>query len=248
VLSQDERQRPTNILAVKPAIEAVYKDVAAQGEARYRPFWWLHVVVLGGTVLLRGEAACEPYATDAARQAIRDCLLGFPDDLAAAASWRLQRVAIPTVARVIGGEAPLETWSENTRGRLAPEDQFRWDFRPSWFFMHGVARAMREILSNISPWDAPTIDKETGEFALALDRLPIPTTEWHGPMGDDWLRSWQRVDPLLMCSLATLVEFPQGDDLLDDRGVQRVILNAAASEHELLRRPAVPLAKRLGLV
>jgi hypothetical protein len=101
VLAQDERQRPTELMQVKPAIEAVFKHQCPDGAPLYRPLWWLHIVILVGCVALRGKSGCEPYAEDMARQAIRDALLGFPEDDVAAASWQLQRVFIPVTARVL---------------------------------------------------------------------------------------------------------------------------------------------------
>jgi hypothetical protein len=55
------------------------------------------------------------------------------------------------------------------------------------------------------------------------------------------------MSPLLECTLAALNDNPEGDDLLDNPELRAVIVEAARSEHELLRRPAVPLARRLGL-
>jgi hypothetical protein len=51
-----------------------------------------------------------------------------------------------------------------------------------------------------------------------------------------------------MCGLTVLNEHPGGDDLItDDAYVRSAIGAAVSSEHELLRRPAIPLMKRLGL-
>jgi hypothetical protein len=245
VLSQDERQRPTQIMQVWPAIEAVFRNRVPDGAPLRRPLWWLHVVVLGGCIQLRGQPSCEPYATDTARQALRDCLLEFPDDPVAAASWRFQRVAIPRTAR-IAALAPLEELSTEARARLSPEDRIRYRLEPSWFFMHSVTNTMLRLLSSINPWTTDGLDRRAAEVAEALGRLPVPDREWPGPMGDAWLRSWADVDPLLMCSLAAVNENPAGDDLIDNE-IRAVIRAAASSERELLRRPAAPLAERLGL-
>ena len=246
VMSQEERQRPTQIKQVWPAIEAVFRKRVPDGAPLRRPLWWLHVVVLGGCIRLRGKPSCDPYATDAARQAMRDCLLGFPDDDVAAASWRFQRVAIPLVARM-AALAPLEELSSEARARLSPEDRIRYRLDPAWFFMHSVRTGMIRTLASIDPWTPEELDGRTAELGQALERAPIPDREWPGPIGDPWLRSWTRVDPLLMCGLAALNENPAGDDLIDTEGVRRSIQVAASSEHELFRRPAVPLAERLGI-
>ncbi len=246
VLYQDERQRPTQILQFRRAIEAVYKRRCPDGAELYRPLWWLQIVVLGGCLELRGQPACEPYATDTATQAIRDVLLGFPDDPAAGASRRLQRSLIPVLARV-GALGPLEGLSQTTRARLSPEDRIRYRFDPSWFFMNFIRSSAIDFLGKIDPWTAEEIDKQAAEVVESLRRLPIPDREWIGPMGDPWLQSWQRVDPLLMCGLSVLAAIPSGDELLTDSELRSVIADAAAGDEELLRREAVPLAERLGL-
>jgi hypothetical protein len=202
-------------------------------------------VVLGGCIQLRGQASCEPYATDAARQEVRNCLLGFPDDAVAAASWRFQRVAIPLTVR-IAALAPLEELSNEARARLSPEDRIRYQLEPSWFFMHSVRNTMIRLLASIDPWTTDELERQAGELTGALGRVPLPNREWPGPIGDPWLRSWADVDPLLMCGLAVLNQNPAGHDLIDDGG-RAAIQAAASSEHKLLRRPAGPLADRLGL-
>ena len=246
VLYQDERQRPTQILQYRPAIEAVYKRRCPEGATLYRPLWWLQVVVLGGCLDLRGQSGCEPYATDTASQTIRDVLLGFPDDPAAAASWRLQRSLVPLLVR-IGALGPLEELSEKARASLSAEDRIRYRFDPSWFFMHFVRSSAIDFLGKIDPWTAQELDKHGTEAMASLDRVPIPDSEWIGPLGDPWLRSWRRVDPLLMCGLSVLAASPSGDELLIDSALRSVIADSAASDEPLLHRAAVPLAERLGL-
>jgi hypothetical protein len=88
--------------------------------------------------------------------------------------------------------------------------------------------------------------RQARETTEAFHRIPLPEREWPGPMGDPLLVSWQEVDPLLMCGLAVLNEHHGGDDLLADEEIRMTITAAATSQHELLRRPSVPLARRLG--
>jgi hypothetical protein len=177
VLMQEERQRPTQILQVWPAVEAVYRDRVKDPTSLRRPLWWLHVVVFGGCLGLRNEPACEPYATDAARQAVRDCLLGFPDDPVAAAAWRFQRVAIPLAARACA-HGPLDELSARARARLSPEDRIRYRMDPAWFFMHAVRSSMIELLAAVDPWTAEHLDEQTREVAELLARSPTPDREW----------------------------------------------------------------------
>ncbi len=54
--------------------------------------------------------------------------------------------------------------------------------------------------------------------------------------------------PVADARLAVLSDDPKGDELLDTQDVKDAILSAARSEFKLLRRPAVPLARRLGLL
>jgi hypothetical protein len=115
-------------------------------------------------------------------------------------------------------------------------------------FMMLVRGQVRTSRRQIDPWTAENLNAEADEARAMLDRLPVPPGEWVGPLGDPWLQSWKDMDPLLMCRLAVLAAYPAGDELLDTRDVSDAILAAACSEFELLRRPAVPLARRLGLL
>jgi len=182
VLHQDERQRPTQILSVWPAIEAVYERRCPDGAYLRRPLWWLHIVALGGSILLRGESGCEPYATDMARQQIRDAILGFPDNPAEAASWRLQRELIPMLAKAAGA-APLRELSQQARAQLSPEDRIRYSFEPGWFLMQGVQTATVDFLAKIEPWEPKAIDHALAEVREAAEKIQTPSSEWFGPMG-----------------------------------------------------------------
>lgn len=246
VLYQVEPQRPTQIMSAWKAIEAVYKGRCAEGAVLHRPLWWLHIVVLGGCLKLRGEPGCEPYATDYARQEIRNALLEFPDDEVERAFWRLQRVLIPMIVRV-GGFFPFQEMSEAARAKLSPEDRIRYRMDPSWFYMHAVRASLVKRFSEIEPWTVERLDQETAEISKSPLLEYTPSIEWIGPLGDPWLESWKEMSPLLECGLTTLNDNPEGDDLLDDPELRAVIVEAARSEHKLLKRPAVPLAKRLGL-
>jgi hypothetical protein len=246
VLYQPEAQRPTQIMSAWRAVEAVYKAQCAEGAHLERAFWWLHIVVLGGCLKLRGAPGCEPYATDYARQEIRNALLEFPDDEVERAFWRLQRVLIPMGARV-GGFFPFQDMSEQARAKLSPEDRIRYSMDPSWFYMHTMRATLVKHISEIEPWTVERLDAETAEVQKSPLLQQTPSGEWIGPLGDPWLQSWQEMSPLLECGLAALNDNPEGDDLLDDAELRAVIVQAALSEHELLRRPAVPLARRLGL-
>jgi hypothetical protein len=246
VLYQPEAQRPTQILSAWRAVEAVYKGKVPEGAPLQRAFWWLHIVVLGGCLRLRGQPGCEPYATDTARQAIRNVLLEFPDDEVERAFWRLQRVLIPLSVRV-SGMFPLEGISEQARAKLSPEDRIRYRMDPTWFFMHIVRAGLIRQFSEIDPWTVKRLD----EVRVEAEKSPVltmtPPTDWVGPLGDPWLATWKDMSALLECGLAALNDNPEGDDLLEDPELRRAILEAARSEHELLRRPAIPLAERLGL-
>jgi hypothetical protein len=246
VLAQDERQRPTQLMQVKPAIEAVFKHQCPDGAPLYRPLWWLHIVILVGCVALRGKSGCEPYAEDMARQAIRNALLGFPEDDVAAASWQLQRVFIPVTARVLAC-APLEDLSAGIRSRMSAEDKIRWRIDPARLLMHGVTMATFRKLGEIDPWDVEALDRETVAARDALERLSDPQGEWVGPIGDPWLKTWENVDHLQMCALSVLGRDTSADDLLREDEIQATILAAAESEHQILNRVGRPVAERLGL-
>jgi len=244
VTYQPERQRETQIRSVWPAIEAVYRDNVREGGHLRRPLWWLHTVVLDGCLKLRGEAGCEPAATNFATQEVRNHLLAFPDDPVEAASWRLQRVLIPLAAR-IAGLGPHKDLSDAVRATLSPEDRIRYRLDPTFFFMLTVRKVVIDLLGGIEPWTENRIDQEAVRARRDLERFPVPPSEWIGPMGDPWLESWQDVDPMLMCGLSVLNDEPAGDNLLNVPELRCVIEEAAASPHELLRRAAAPLLQRL---
>ena len=247
VLAQDDVQRPTQILQVTRAIEAVHRPHVPKGAPAFRPLWWLSVVVLGGCIRLRGEPGCEPYATEAATQAIRDCLLEFPDDPLAAAAWRYQRTMIPLAARLTA-LAPLDELSVEAMAQLSPEDRIRYRPDPSWFFAHAFRSATIRMLGSVDPWTVERLEELTAETAASLARVPVPPRDWLGPATDPWMSSWAEINPLLEFGLAALAEHVGGDDLVAaDSHLVAAVTAAAASEHELLRRPAVPLAERLAL-
>jgi hypothetical protein len=113
--------------------------------------------------------------------------------------------------------------------------------------MHGVRMSMIDYLAKIDPWTVEELERQTAEVKASLARIPIPATEWIGPLGDPWLRSWEHMDPLLMCGLSVLSDQPPGDELLSDPELRRVIAQAAVSDDGLIRRAARPVAVRLGL-
>lgn len=249
ILAQPEAQRPSQLMLYWRAIEAIYIARGVQSEPR-RPLWWAHVALLGGCLGLRGEANCEPHATDMARQAVRDSLLNFPDDPVARASWRLQRAAIPVICRV-GGFAPLGQMAAEARKGLSPENRIRYPMflGPEWFFSHTVRRIAIDMLGGVDPWSVEELERLAAEYEDSLQRIPIPPVgDWHGPAGDSWLQLWQRLDPLLESALAVMSANDGGDDLIvENPDLRNVVQSAATSDDELLRRAAGPLASRLGL-
>jgi len=246
VMAQEERQRPTQMLQVRQAIEAVFKDRCPEGAVLYRPLWWLHVIILAGSLELRGKPGCEPYAGDMSRQGICDTLLCFPDDEVAAASWRFQRSFIPLAARLLSS-GPLEDLSAQARSRMSAEDQIRWRMDPTWFLMHGVTMSVIGKLAEIDPWSVEQLEREAATAQEALAKLPPPHEGWVGPIGDPWLETWGDIDHLQMCALVVLGDKPSADDLLQEEDVQTAILGAARSEHQALSRFGKPVAERLGL-
>ncbi len=212
-----------------------------------RPLWWLHTVVLSGALALRGEEGCEPKAGELARELAGHHLLDFVEMPVSGASWRLQRALVPSVARIVA-LAPLAQLSDAMRSGMSAAERIQSAVSPSWMFMMLVRGQVRTYLRQIDPWTAENLNAEAEQARAMLDRLPIPPSEWVGPLGDPWLQSWKDIDPLLMCGLAVLAEYPAGDELLDTQDVKDAILAAARSEFELLRRPAAPLVERLGLV
>jgi hypothetical protein len=212
-----------------------------------RPLWWLHTVVLSGCLRLRGQEGCEPKATELARELARHHLLDFVDLPVSGASWRLQRALIPSTARLVAA-TPLAQLSDAMRSGMSAAERIQSAVGPTWVFMMLVRGLVRARLRQIDPWTAENLNAEAAQAQEMLERLPIPPGEWIGPFGDPWLQTWPEMDPLLMCGLATLNDDPKGDELVDTQDVRDAILPAAYSEFELLRRPAVPLARRLGLL
>lgn len=244
VLAQDEVQRPTQLLRVWPAIDAVYeKAVPAKSNPR-RPLWWIHIAVLASSLRLRGEPGCEPYAEEMARRALRDTLLGFPDDPVAAAFWDLQRALIPLTARIVAN-APLEKLSEQASAHLSAEDRIRYKVDPARVLIRNVKLIVLEKVQEIEPWTAAQLQAEAGAAKKLLAERPIPEKDWPGPIGDPWLMTWQKTDPLRVTALAILAKDASGDDLLDGEDVRESITEAAASEYEYESRWAKPVQERL---
>lgn len=242
----DGREFAEAVLA-QPAARRAHELDRAWKTLMGRPLWWLHTVVLSGALALRGDTGCEPKASELARELARHHLLDFQDMPVSAASWKLQRALIPSVAR-IGALAPLAQLSDAMLSGMSATERIQSAVGPSWMFMMLVRGQVRTRLRKIDPWTAENLNAEAEQAQAMLDRLPIPPREWIGPLGDPWVQTWPEMDPLLMCGLAVLSDDPNGDDLLDTQDVKDAILAAARSEFELLRRPAVPLAERLGLI
>jgi hypothetical protein len=211
-----------------------------------RPLWWLHSVLFAGCLNLRGQAGCEPLASELSTEGLRNHLLAFPDQRVSAAAWRLQRSLIPAVARILS-VAPLQQLSDRAKSVLPAEEQIRFNVEPSRIFVVGVSEAVRMRLRSLPNWTAEGLDVAAVDAESMLSRLPIPAGPWPGPVGDPWLQSWERISPLLMCGLTILNEDAAGDELLGEEE-RAAIFAAATGDYELLRRPAVPLATRLGLI
>jgi hypothetical protein len=212
-----------------------------------RPLWWLHTVILIGCLRLRGQEGCEPIASELAGQEARNHLLEFKDEQIWASLWRLQRALIPATARITA-LMPLRQLEEAAKAVIPAEQRLRYNFDQSRLLYVLVSEIVRTRLREINPWTAEALVSDAEEAEKMLARLPIPPGPWLGPIGDPWLQSWQRFSPLVMCGLTALNEDPTGDDFLDANDLRPVVLSAATGEFEVLRRPAVPLAQRLGLL
>jgi hypothetical protein len=243
---RDGREFAEAVLA-QPTEKRAEQLQLAQKILMGRPLWWLHTVVLSGCLSMRGEEGCEPTISEIARQEIRHHLPGFQDDPVGVASWRLQRALIPSTARLVA-LAPLTQLSDAIRSKMSAEERILYALDPTWIFMMLVRNVLRTRLRQINPWTPDTLNSEAQRAQEMLERLPIPPGQWPGPLGDPWLQSWQDMDPLLMCGLAVLNDDPSSDELLDTPDLLDAILAAARSDFALLRRPAVPLAERLGVI
>jgi serine/threonine protein kinase len=210
-----------------------------------RPLWWIHSVALTGSLRLRGDDGCEPLATELAAQEIRYHLLEFADHPILAAVWRLQRALIPATAR-LAAYGPLDELSRSMADRMSAEDRVRYEPSPGRVMMEIVRNLVRNRLRELD-WTVKGLHAAAEEAESVLQRVPIPAAEWVGPLGDPWLQSWSQYSPLVMCGLAILNTDSSADDLLEAPELRQVIKHAARSEYPVLRRPAAPLAERLGL-
>jgi hypothetical protein len=210
-----------------------------------RPLWWMHSVGLTAALELRDEDGCEPLATEIAAEEVRHHLLDFADHPALAAAWRLQRAQIPLIART-AGHGPLVEVAQSQAARLSAAERLKAPPNAGHVLTMAVRNVMRSHLRKLD-WFPDTLNAAAEEAESVLARLPIPPGEWHGPLSDPWLQSWAEYSPLVMCGLAILSGRPLSDDLLDAVDLRQTIYDAATSEHEMLRRPAIPLAERLGL-
>ncbi|MFL5867143.1 MAG: protein kinase domain-containing protein [Thermoleophilaceae bacterium] len=210
-----------------------------------RPLWWMHSVALTGSLRLRGEDGCEPLATELATREIRYHLLEFADHPTLAAAWRLQGALIPAFAR-IAAYGPLDDLSRSMASRMSAEQRVRYSPSPGRAMMQIVRNLVRSRLREVD-WTPSSLNAAAEEAESALERIPIPAAQWDGPLTDPWLQSWSQYSPLVMCGLTILNADPSADDLLTATELRQVITDAAESEFQVLRRPAVPLAARLGL-
>lgn len=211
-----------------------------------RPLWWLHSVILIGSLRLRDEDGCEPLASELAGEAARNHLLEFADTPALAASWRLQRALAPAAARLIA-LAPIEQLKHSAKSQMPAARRADVDHIAPRLFMIAVNETVRRQLRAVQPWSAEGLDAAAAEAEAMLGRVPIPESEWIGPFSDPWLLSWSDASPIESCGLAILAGDPSGDDLLADADLREVILERAREGPEHRRRYAEPLAQRLGL-
>ena len=248
VLHRPKASRQTEIAAYWNAVDETYRPLVRGGSELRRPLWWMHTVLLSGCLLLRGKKGCEPLATDLARTEVHDQLTGFANSPVDAASWRLQRVLIPVIARV-AHLAPIDAVAHQLTRRQTAEDRIRYPITPRSVLMFNVRSSAQQYLASLEPWTVERLDAETKSLRNLLDRLPIPNAAWVGPGGgDDWLQSWANRDVVLMCGLSVLCDEPSGDDLINTDELRGIVVAAAQSEDGLLRRVGLPLAGRLGLM
>jgi hypothetical protein len=245
VLAQPEVQRPTQIMTARRAIEAVYRTwVPAPAEA-FRPVWWIHMCRLASWPRLIGQPGCEPYATEAAEAALRDCLLGFPDEPTQAAAWRLQRVLIPLLYRKASGPA-LDKAGTDLYASQSAEAKLRFGFNADWLLGHSVRMRTIHSLAAVDPWTVEELDERAVAISEELAATPIPNGDWHGSLDDPWLLSWERIDRFQAVTMSLLTDTPKADSLIRaDERLLAAVLAAPDGDDEFVSRFATPLADRL---
>jgi hypothetical protein len=218
--------------------------VRARQQLLARRFWWVHSVALAGSIGLRGQAGCEPLATEIAKDEIRNHLLEFSDQPALAAAWRFQRAAIPATMR-IAAFAPLDDLARHASARQSAEDRIRRPIGAGRVMMDLAQAAVRAQMQATS-WLPEELNKAADAAEEVLASIPVPASPWNGPAGDPWLQSWAECSPLVMVGLSILSGSPSADDLLADPKLREIIVESA-TRRDMLGRAASRVAARLGV-
>lgn len=214
--SRNDVERAIRVLAVTP--ETVGRDLeqmfaAVRGSAgEDRAFWGLRTYRLAaaGAAQRRFESLPEPGWV---RPAIRDYLLGFPDDATSAAAHRL--------------ELPLFVWA--VRRLTQPRDSARSRFHewltglgeevrlslgpfthPHSMVLNAALLTCRMFWANIKPWDEVTLLRARDDVVDELDSIEYDPTFLREYVGLSLAEHWEAEDPLVDYTIIAAAEWHEG--------------------------------------
>jgi hypothetical protein len=140
-----------------------------------RPWWNLRVLRLGAALRIRGIEGCGEFAEYTIREAVRDHLLGFPDDPLARAAHRLER-PLPVVMGRLYSEPSLidlRAIAAQTTMTVDEEMLIRRPVSGSGLAQLHVNLEARRVW-NMVPWSEEALVRSAKLFEGLAQSLPDP--------------------------------------------------------------------------
>jgi hypothetical protein len=211
------------------------------GSEHPRMFWMLRITALQIYLSLLEDDGCGPRALELAKQAIRDHLLNFPDDLIARAAHRLERSLPAFVLRSLLTPEGLDL------ATIAHDVQQNWGDEARLRARLNEDRLLIDLTTQMSlaAWNSIRWEEKSLDSAAQILEALIPTLDYRqdgprGPAGDPFLESVLRIDDLVSITLQKVAECFR-PALLDDEIVAAVERMAEADyeiDDRFIKRPA----------
>jgi hypothetical protein len=183
---------------------------ACDKDGNERAAWGLRTFRLSIALLSRSIDSCATAATNRSRSALRENLLGFPEDPVAAAAHRLEIPLFVFAVRLVTtqdldirqkAQRHLEQLDEEAALLLGPGSLIhRWALSTSLLICRRFLTAM--------PWTLAAIDQRTAEICRMLDNLPYDKDFVAQYItGIDIGDNWEHEDPLIGYTLLSLAKY-----------------------------------------
>jgi hypothetical protein len=173
-----------------------------------RAFWGLRtfrVAVATRAKDLFGSSSDRPWL----RSAIRDNLLGFPDDPTSAAAHQLELPLFVLAVRIV--TQPTQTARAEIQGwlaRLDPEARLGLGQLATEhsFALEAALLLCRRIWAGLQPWTAETLHHANGEIRELLQRTPYDRSFVGQYVGHAFADDWEDTDPLVDYTIIALAD------------------------------------------